>query len=793
MKPALFKKTKYIYLSFLSIGLALYLQLLIGSSSLTAIQKKFPFNPYLFPFLWLLAFLFFHTLWKFLSTFLFPLESPSWQFKGLFIPFLPFLSFLFTPWILHFYWSRYDLLHRLGRLAIFATFSALIIALLSLENLRNKFGQVIFRLIHRFSLLSYGRRLLVLFLLTFLFYEGATILLVLKGVTFSGDEPNYLLTTHSLIYDGDINLANNYAQQDYFAFYSREENPRLRLGIYGRYGKKGQNYIYPINLPGISFLIIPFYLISQFFKGKILTFILKGSLALWGALFSLQVYLLGHDRWQRESLALALWAITSFTPPVLFYSTHLYPEIVIAFLSLLIGRYILFSPPISWIKAFGLGFLLATFPWFGLKYNLLFWPLLIIGLIKLCQNNKNWMKIVAFLSLPLFSQVLFYLFIYFLYGTFSPIAIYEGSMTAEQVRAFWRMVLSIPLSLRLESFLDYFLDQRDGLLLYSPIYFFALAGLIDLWRSSKKLFLYLLFISFPFLFNYAFLTHRQGYCPQGRVLTPLIWIGVLALGEFLSTNQRKVFRHLFFFSLALTFIFTSLLLWHPSFLYQPTTHEFTSRPGELFVYLSNTHIFLPSFLPSFIKINNLGYWPNYLWLTLIILFLLSYAFRHRSFLFGWGFNWRSILLLFLMACFLRVIFPLPPLYPAKTIYYSPSRSLGFFLFYLGKGVVVKSEGDFYLHEEKPYRFIFGSKQELKEIEIRLGGEKGSYEIELQAFDLPLFRAKLVQEVRSLRLKLPVAYKKGHLFLYEINLKMKHLSQESMRLDPFMIQFLPIRR
>jgi hypothetical protein len=72
-------------------------------------------------------------------------------------------------------------------------------------------------------------------------------------MTFSGDEPNYLMTTHSLYKDGDINLANNYARKDYFHFYSRKDNPRLKLGIYARYGKKGQDYIFPINLPGFRF------------------------------------------------------------------------------------------------------------------------------------------------------------------------------------------------------------------------------------------------------------------------------------------------------------------------------------------------------------------------------------------------------------------------------------------------------------------------------------------------------------------------------------------------------------
>ena len=782
-----------LYIGLLSTGLALFLQMIAASHSLSVLNKSFPFNPFLFPFLFCLSFLFFLALSKIISFFLPRVESPAGQIKTLIIIFLPVNSLLFTPVLLNFYWSRQDLLLRLFRLVFIIILTSLALAFIYLEKLKKTVRQKISTLVERFSSRPPGQRLVLLFFLAFFVYQLTTLILVLQGITFSGDEPNYLLTTHSLIYDGDINLANNYARQDYFAFYSREEHPRLKLGIYGRYGKKGKDYIYPINLPGISVLITPFYALSQLFQGKILTFILKGSLSIWAALFSLQVYLLGRQRWGRETLALSLWLITAFIPPVLFYSCHLYPEIPIAFFSLLIFRRLVFGQNISWLEASGLGFLLATFPWFGLKYNFLFWPLFILGLYKFWRDQERIKKVGAFVSLPLLSQLLFYLFIFHLYGTFSPIAIYEGVMSAEQLKAFWQMVLAIPLSLRVESFLDYFLDQRDGLLLYAPVYFFALAGFIDLWRRSKKIFLVLLFVSLPFLFNYSFLTHRQGYSPQARVLTPIIWVGILALGEFLASNEKRIFRHLFLLSLIISLGFTLLLLFHPPFLYQPTTHEFTSRPGDLFVYLSNTHFFLPPFLPSFIKINNLSYWPNYVWIALIIIFLLFYAFGRNKTILNSGFSWHSLSILFLIFFFLRVLFPSPPLYPVKTIIYSPRRSLGFYLFYLGRGVVIKEEGDFYLHLEKPYRFIFGSKQELKEIELHLGSEAGDYEISLQAFDQPLEKTRITREKRKFQLNLPPPYKRRHLYLYEINLRMKHLSKESMQLEPFLIQFIPGRR
>jgi len=67
-----------------------------------------------------------------------------------------------------------------------------------------------------------------------------------------------------------------------------------------------------------------------------------------------------------------------------------------------------------------------------------------------------------------------------------------------------------------------------------------------------------------------------------------------------------------------------LLMSNPSFLYQPTTHDITFRGGAFFISLSNIVFYIPIFLPSFIKINNLGSWPNYIWIILILVFFISY-------------------------------------------------------------------------------------------------------------------------------------------------------------------------
>jgi hypothetical protein len=705
---------------------------------------------------------------------------------------LPLGFFLLSPWLLRFYTTGPDLRLRLRLLAAFIILAVLALKTADLVGFSKKPLSFLARAEAKFSSLSLRRRLIVLFIVSFLVYQLAAFILVAQGTSFSGDEPYYLMTTHSLLRDADINLANNYAQQDYFAFYSKKDNPRLKLGIYGRYGRKGKDHIYPINLPGISFLILPFYWLSRFFSGRWLTFIIKGSLAVWGSLVGLQLYLYLRDAWHKERLSLGLWAIYAFSSPILFFAVHLYPEVPIALFSFYVFRKVTGKSPLSTRQIAFLGLVLGLFPWFGLKYNFLFWPLLAISVYFLVKEHRAGRRAIALMAIPLISQALFFVFIHSLYGTFSPIAVYEGVMTPERAEAFKQTFLGIPLRARIDAFLDYFLDQRDGLLLYSPAYVFVFLGLVEIWRRRKRDFWCLLFLGLPFLLNYALFTHRQGASPQGRVLTPLSWIGAIALGHFLVSSRRRIFGLLFGAASAAGLIVAGLLLAHPSYLYQPTTHEFTSRFGDLFIQLSNLHFFLPPYLPSFIKVDNTQYWPNYLWVLGLLVFVLAYALSRKEVPFHRAIPRVITYAAFVFAFFLWVLFPRNVLFPVRAVQYSPQRSLGFSAFSTGKGVIAKDRGDFYLHLEKDYTFSFASTAKLDRLKLVFGSDTGEYDLKLSLFDLPLFEGTTAHETREKIFAPPASYSLRNLHLYELNLRLVHRSGESMLTDPFLIQIIPWR-
>ena len=708
---------------------------------------------------------------------------------------VPLLFLVLSPSLSANYLTREDLRTRLGLLGAFVAAAVLYLKVRDLLPLLRAADRGTLRALRvRWAGLTLRRRLVVLFVAAFLVYNACAFILVEEGVTFSGDEPNYLLTTHSLLYDGDINLANNYANQDYFHFYDKADNPRLKLGVYAQYGRKGKDYVYPINLPGISVLMLPWYWLSQLFAGKALTFILKGSLAVWAVLLGLQIYLLARDLWKREGLAVGLWLFYSFSSPVLFYALHLYPEIPIALFSVYIYRKVTSGRALSNASLLFMGFILGTFAWFGLKYNFILAPLVLVALWHLWKHQRPRSRIMLFLVFPVLGTALFYYFVYTLYGTFSPFAVYEGIISPERSQALKAAWLAYPLWARTDTLFDYFLDQRDGLLLYAPFYILMFAGAVEAFRRSKREIFELGLIALPFLLNYAFFTHRQGYCPQGRVLAPISWIGAILVGHFLAANRNRIFAALARLAAAATAAVTVLLLIRPTALYQPTTHEFIQRPGELFLWLSSIKTFLPSLLPSFVKIDNRGYPPNYIAIAGLVLFMILYAaFRNRTGPEAGPKTRTTVVCLLLAAAFGRwVYYPRTVLYPSVPLTFADQQKLGFYLFPMGGDVVAKNHGELYLHADREYSVFFAARRKLPAVKLVFGSTAGTHDVVLRQFDLPLFQGRTDHEKKEIVFTPAAAYPLRDLFIYKVVIDFKKLSDESLKVDPYLLQVIPLR-
>ena len=137
-----------------------------------------------------------------------------------------------------------------------------------------------------------------------------------------GDEPFYLLITHSLAYDLDADLTNNYAEADWRRFLERplEPQPGDPVGPHGeRYSR--HNLLLPLAL-------VPGYRLAGRL-GALATMAALAAALAWVGLRLAHRYVPG-----RPGAALLAWALLAFAPPLLLYSVQVWVEVPAALLGM---------------------------------------------------------------------------------------------------------------------------------------------------------------------------------------------------------------------------------------------------------------------------------------------------------------------------------------------------------------------------------------------------------------------------------------------------------------------------
>src|SRR6185503_16367169 len=141
---------------------------------------------------------------------------------------------------------------------------------------------------------------LIPFLITlFVYVQLIPYLLYTWAIT--GDEPHYLLAAHSLVYDHDLDLANNYAQQDYASFYPNAVlDPHVKIQPDGT-----QLLSHDI---GLSLLMAPAYAWGG--REGVMVFF-----AFLGACLATQMFLLGWEVTNHWWAGLLGWGAMTFSAP----------------------------------------------------------------------------------------------------------------------------------------------------------------------------------------------------------------------------------------------------------------------------------------------------------------------------------------------------------------------------------------------------------------------------------------------------------------------------------------------
>jgi hypothetical protein len=138
----------------------------------------------------------------------------------------------------------------------------------------------------------------------------------------TGDEPYYLLVAHSLLHDGDRDLANNFARRDYLPFYWGElsrDGPEIRVTPDGRILAQAYQGLQAV-------LLLPGYGLAGR-RGAVITMHLLGAAAL------LLVFRLALASGASLRAAFLAWVGAAFSAPFVTYGASPFPEMTGAFLA----------------------------------------------------------------------------------------------------------------------------------------------------------------------------------------------------------------------------------------------------------------------------------------------------------------------------------------------------------------------------------------------------------------------------------------------------------------------------
>ena len=280
----------------------------------------------------------------------------------------------------------------------------------------------------------------------------------LSTIGLSGDEPHYLVITHSLLVDRDLRIENNHTRGDYRAFFGGDLRPDYMMrGVDGE--------IYSIHAPGLPVLLLPGYALRGA-AGAVVTMCLLAALASLGVFDLAALVASPHVAW-------LTWAAVSLGVPFVPHAWALYPEIAAA---AIVGWALMWSVEdrrASILKWLWRGICLAWLPWLHTKFAIL---LAGVTLLLLWRLRKRPQDALALLLPIAMSGAAWLAFFRVIYGTFDPQAPY-GSYTAQFVK-----LENVPRGL-----FGLLLDQKFGLLVYAPIYAWCAWGLTGALRDRRRL------------------------------------------------------------------------------------------------------------------------------------------------------------------------------------------------------------------------------------------------------------------------------------------------------------------
>lgn len=352
-----------------------------------------------------------------------------------------------------------------------------------------------------------------------------------------GDEPYYLLVTHSLTYDFDADLTNNYARGDWRHFMDRPIAPQPGDPV----GPDGEKYSRHNEL--LPMALVPAYLAGGK-MGALATMAALTALLAWMTLRLARHYFPAHP-----GEAMAAWALTAFMPPLLLYSYQVWVEVPAALLAAVaVDRILSLDGQRTWTRKewLGLGLPVLLLPLVKMRFLLIAGPLLLIGWLHAGRPRRPVFILAGLLALVAAGILLYNHVVYA-----NPLKIHT-----------WQEVdpHRYSLSSYVKGGFGLFYDAAFGLFGCAPVWLLLVPATLPLVLRRSRLLLHVVALSFPYLLVVApRIEWYGGWSPPFRyALIALPFLGI-ALIPLLADRDRAGARALLAGLAAVTLVLT--LVW----------------------------------------------------------------------------------------------------------------------------------------------------------------------------------------------------------------------------------------
>ena len=344
-------------------------------------------------------------------------------------------------------------------------------------------------------------------------YLFSTDIRATRGAAITGDEPFYLLTTHSLLTDRDLDLTNQYAARSYEEFFDHPD------GLWRQSIPSDDGRLLSPHNPGLSVLLIPGYVIGRL--GGVQAQLLIMAAATIALAFVLADRLTGR----RAAAWLATLGV-GLTAIAFIHSTEIYPEFPAALALVAALLVVTRERRLKPVDAAALCALLSAMCWLGIKYAPL--TALVAAFAIYRFERRAQMALLAMGGLSAAVYVWFHLKTFGELTPYSVSAIYGGLSTAETLGQ------HIEFQDRVYRLWGIFVDRRFGIGRWAPLLLAVVPGLALLARGSSSMRLVLGLILTQLLIAVFLVITMMGWWFAGRTMVTVVPLMALTLALLLS-------------------------------------------------------------------------------------------------------------------------------------------------------------------------------------------------------------------------------------------------------------------